>query len=124
MFEGVLTTDTFVLGWHQEGDRLVFTVEASLGPGHPNYETPRSGEWSCYRPARLVFEGVRVVDGLPEMESSPRYTDPDGSQDFGSLAELVVEPGGFLIAGDFGVVRIQAKSVRLVFGTVETQLSN
>jgi hypothetical protein len=119
MFEGVLTTDTFVISWRQEADRLVFVVDASLGPGHPNYEPPLPGEWSCYKPARLVFKGVRVVDGLPQMESSPHCTDADGSQDFGTLDELVAEPGGYRVAGDFGVVRIQADSAQLVFGPDE-----
>lgn len=117
MFQGVLTTGTFVLEWHWEDNQLVFTVEASLWPGHPDYEPPRPGEWTCYKPARLIFEGVRSVAGLPEMAAAPRWTDPDGSQDFGSLNELTAEPGGYRIAGDFGVVRVQADSVRLEVAT-------
>jgi len=35
VFEGVLTIDTFVLGWHRETDRLVFALKASPWPGHP-----------------------------------------------------------------------------------------
>lgn len=117
MFDGVLITDTFVLGWHPEADRLVFDVEASLWPGHPDYVPPRPGEWTCYKPARLVFEGVESVFGLPDMASAPRGTDADGSRDFGSLCGLTSEPGGFMIAGDFGVVRLRATSVRLEVGS-------
>lgn len=117
MFDGVLITDTFVLGWYQEADRLVFEVEASLWPGHPDYEPPRPGVWACYKPARVMFEGVRAVEGLPDLASAPRCTDADGSQDFGSLNELAAEPGGFLIAGDFGLVHLLAASVRLVVGS-------
>jgi hypothetical protein len=113
MFDGVMITDTFVLGWHREGDRLVFMLEASLWPGHPDYELPCPDEWTCYKPGRLVFEGVRSVEGLPDTASVPRSTDATGSQDFGTLAELVVEPGGYRIAGDFGLVKIQADSLRL-----------
>lgn len=80
MFDGVLITDTFVLGWYRDADRLVFTVEASLWPGHPNYEPPQPDEWTCYKPARLVFDGVRTVDGLPEMAVVPRSTDADGTR--------------------------------------------
>jgi len=116
MFDGVLTTDTFVLGWRRDADRLVFALEASLWPGHPEYEPPLPGEWTCYKPAGLVFEGVRSVHGLPDMATAPRSTDADGSQDFGTLAELAVEPDGYRIAGDFGVVRIQAASWRLEIG--------
>ena len=64
-------------------------------------------------PARLVFEGVQSVDGLPGMASVPRSRDADGSQDFGSLSELTGESGAFVIAGDFGVVHVRAASVRL-----------
>jgi hypothetical protein len=113
VFEGVLITDTFVLGWHREGNRLIFAVEASLWPGHPSYEPPRSGEWACYKPGRLVFDDVEAVEGLPDMQSAHRYSDADGGQDFGSLNELVAEPGGYRIEGDFGVVRVRAASVRL-----------
>jgi hypothetical protein len=116
VFDGVLITDTFVLGWHREADRLVFVVEASLWPGHPEYEPPRPSEWTCYKPAHLVFEGVQSVSGLPEIASVPRGTDSDGSHDFGSLSELAVTPGGFVIAGDFGLVRVRAASCRLAVG--------
>jgi hypothetical protein len=105
--------DTFVLAWHQDGDRLVFAVEASLWPGHPDYKPPLLNEWTCYKPARLVFDQVRSVDGLPDPASAPKHTDTDGITDFGSLNELTAEPGGYRIAGDFGIVRVQAASVRL-----------
>jgi hypothetical protein len=116
MFDGVLITDTFVLGWHREADRLVFAVLASLWPGHPDYVPPRPGEWTCYKLARVVFEGVRAVDGLLDPSAAPRYTDGDGSQDFGSIDELAAEPGGYRIAGDFGEVHVKADSVRLEVG--------
>src|SRR5438445_13526310 len=93
MLAGVLITDTFVLGWHQEADRLVFDVEASLWPQHPEYEPPLPGQWTCYKPAKLVFAGVRSVEGLPDMSSVAGSTDPDGSQHYGSLDALVEVPG-------------------------------
>jgi hypothetical protein len=117
VFDGMLTTDTFVMGWHREADRLVFDVEASLWPGQPDYEPPRPGEWACYKPARIVFDGVESVSGLPDMASAPRSMDADGSQDFGSLNELAAEAGGYLIAGDFGQVRVRAAAVRLDVGS-------
>ena len=113
MFDGVMITDTFVLGWCREEDRLVFEVVASLWPGHPAYESPRPGEWTCYKKARLVFCEVCAVNGLPDPSAVAPTTDADGSQDFGSLSELAIEPGGYRIAGDFGMVHVQAGSVRL-----------
>jgi len=116
LFDGVMIQDTWVLGWHHEPGRLVFDVEASLWPGHPDYEPPRPGEWTCYKPAQLVFDGVQAVEGLLETAVAPRGTDADGSQDFGSLSELKAEPGGYVIAGDFGTVRIKADSIKLEIG--------
>lgn len=115
MFDGVLTTDTFVLGWHKDGDRLVFEVEASLLPSHPEYRPPGPGEWTCYRAARLVFDGVSATDGLPSSAVTPPYADTDGSRDFGSLNELATEPGVYRLDTDFGIVRIHARSARLEF---------
>jgi hypothetical protein len=117
MLDGVLITDTFILGWHQEADRLVFDVEASLWPQHPQYEPPLPGEWTCYKPAQLVFVGVRSVEGLPEMAKVVGSRNSDGSQDYGSLDELVAIPGGYQIVGDFGVVQVQADSLRMEIGS-------
>lgn len=113
MFDGVAITDTFVLGWRRSADRLVFAVEASLWPGHPSYETPRQGEWTCYKSANLIFDSVSAVEGLPDMASAPQWIDPGSQPDYGSLQELATIPGGFRIIGDFGVVRVHAASVRL-----------
>jgi len=116
MFPDVLLSDSFVLDWSCEGDRFIFSIEMSLWPGHPNYEDPRPEEWTCYKPGRLVFEGVQSVEGLPEPSYAPCYTDATGSNDFGNVLELTSEPSGYRLAGDFGVVAIKADSVRLDIG--------
>jgi hypothetical protein len=116
VFDGVLITDTFVMGWRREGDQLVFDLEASLWPAHPDYESPRPGKWTCYKPARLVFDGVRAVDGLPEMAEAPQWLDVGGPPDYGTLDELVAVPGGFRVAGDFGVAVVSADGLRLEVG--------
>lgn len=116
MFPGVMLEDTFILGWSREDGRLVFWVEASLWPGHSEYEQPKPGEWTCYKPARLVFAGVEAVEGLPDPMHAPRSRDADGAEDFGTIHELVAEPGGYRLAGDFGLVRIKAKAVHLEVG--------
>ena len=111
--DNVMLQDTWVLGWQQDGDRLVFTVEASLWPGHPSYEPPKPGEWTCYKRGRVAFDGVQAVQGLLDLREVPGHTDPDGSQDYGSIDVLGVIEGGYRIAGEFGDVVVRAKSVRL-----------
>jgi hypothetical protein len=115
MFDGVIVEDTFVLGWSLQNDQLVFDVEVGLLSRHPEYEAPKAGEWTCYKPARLVFDQVRTVDGLPDMTVAKRFTDADGTQDYGSLSELTTEPGGYRIVGDFGTVLVQGGCVTLKF---------
>lgn len=113
MFEGVLITDTFVLGWQRDADRLIFVVEASLWPPHPDYQAPLPGEWTCYKRARIFFKGVTSVEGLPDMALVNLSIDPDGSKDFGTLSGLVAEDDGFRISGDFGDVLVKADLVTL-----------
>jgi len=109
----VMLEDSWVLGWRLESDRLVFAIEASLWPGHGSYESPKPGEWTCYKRGRLVFEGVRDVQGLLDLNGLSPHTDPDGTQDFGSIDLLALTEGGFRIIGKFGDVLVQASSVRL-----------
>lgn len=113
MFPHVILTDTWVLSWEEQPGRLVFSIEASLWPGHPNYEPPSPANWTCYKRARLIFGGVGEVLGLCDLTSVHGNIDADGSVDFGSIDELVRLPGGYRIAGEFGNVRMQANSIRL-----------
>ena len=116
MFEGVMWEDSWLLGWRHEDNRLIFTVEASLWPGHPAYEAPRPGEWTCYKRGRLVFEAVRSVDGLPGSEGgTPPYADASGERDFGSIDHFSAAEGGYRLGLDFADVLVQCETVRLEF---------
>jgi hypothetical protein len=112
-FDKVMVEDTWVLGWRREADRLIFVVEASLWPGHPAYELPKKGEWTCYKRGQLLFEGVRRIEGLLDQDAVSFNTDPDGSRDYGSIGYLDTATDGFRINGDFGDVAVQAVGVRL-----------
>jgi hypothetical protein len=112
-FDNVMIQDTWVLAWRREADRLIFIIEASLWPGHPAYEPPNQGEWTCYKRGKLVFEGVRRIEGLLDQDHVASHTDPDGSRDYGSIDYLDTATDGFRIAGDFGDVAVQASVVRL-----------
>jgi hypothetical protein len=108
--EGVLLEDCFVLSWHRAGDQLAFELDASLWPPHKDYEPPKQGEWTCYKPATLIFEGVESVSGLKSMSEANFTVDTDGSKDYGNIDGLSATASGFLIYGDFGEVTIGAKA--------------
>ena len=112
-FADVMVQDCWVLGWRTENDSLVFDIEASLISGHPLYESPKPGEWSCYKTAQIVFSGVREVSGLLPIQSVRATVDPDGSVDYGSIDSISQETNGFAIVGEFGNVLVSASAVRL-----------
>lgn len=107
--------DSWVLGWRHDpaAGRLTIRLEASLWPGHPAYAAPAPGEHTCYRPAELVFEGVRAVAGLREQADVPAHRDPDGSPDYGSIDALERAGEAFRLSGGMGEVALTAAAVRL-----------
>jgi hypothetical protein len=112
-FADVMVQDCWVLGWRTENDSLVFDIEASLTSGHPLYEPPKQGEWSCYKAARIIFSGVREISGLLPIQSVRATVGSDGSVDYGSIDSITQESGGFAIAGEFGKVMVSASAVQL-----------
>lgn len=83
MFDGVDLEDSWVLGWRFDStsNQLVFDLDVSLWEGHEHYAKPLSGEWTCYKRGRLVFDQVSKVKGLLPMESVKHSIDPDESID-------------------------------------------
>jgi hypothetical protein len=70
---GVDLSDSFVLTWTVDSDQLLFQLDASLWPENPNYEQPKPGEHTCYKPATLAFLGV-VRLSLPDpIQASAAY---------------------------------------------------
>lgn len=111
--QGVMLEDSWVLGWLQSDDALVFELEASLWPGHACYQQPKTNEWACYKRAQLIFEGVTSVEGLLDQSVVKFTVDPDGSKDYGCIESLQQSNGCFKIEGNFGHVAIHATAVRL-----------
>jgi hypothetical protein len=113
MLIGVMLEDCWVHSWRREEDRFLIHLDASLWPAHPSYEPPKPNEWTCYKRATLVFEGVSRMDGLKEMHLVRPNHDPDGSVDYGNIDDLREENGLFHISGEFGDVTIVAAGVHL-----------
>ena len=56
------------------------------------------------------------ISDRPEMSTCVCSFDPEGSQGFGMLDELIAVPGGYRVTGDFGTVQVQAKELRMEIG--------
>lgn len=117
LFRGIDLNDSFVLGWQLEDDRLVFDLEVSVWPASKYYVAPKDGEYTCYRKAALIFEGVESIQGLVSMSEAPSSTDASGETDYGNIDALIVRTGGISIVGDFGTVEIAGGTCALSINT-------
>jgi len=117
VFEGVDLSDSFILGWTQDGGRLAFYIEASIWPASKYYSTPKAGEYTCYRKAVLEFVGSIEIIGLRPIELTPSSSDPDGSKDYGNIDSLMALGNGFRLTGDFGDVSIKGGELRFEIHT-------
>lgn len=114
--EGVDLQDSWVLSWHLDAGRLYFEIEASLWPGHPQYEAPSQEEYTCYKRCYLVFPRASGVSGLRTMEEVRPVQDPDGTRDYGSIDSLIrAAPGKYQIFGEFGEVSLESDAPRFEF---------
>ena len=123
MFEGVDLGDSWVLRWqtNEATGQLVFEIEASLWPGHPDYERPPSEDYTCYKQARLIFEGVKTITGLVPMREVKPLSDPDGSLDYGNIEGFrAVGDDTYEFSGEFGDLRVKATGVHLEIGHSST----
>lgn len=117
LFRGIDLNDSFVLGWHYEGDRLIFNLEVSVWPESEYYHAPKEGEYTCYRRGTLIFEGVKSIKGLLPMAEARSSTDASGEADYGNIDTLVIRPGSAQIIGDFGSVEIAGGTCALSIST-------
>ncbi len=113
-FYGVMIEDTWVLGWSYHSGQLTFDLEASLWPGHPQYEPPRPNEWTCYKPATLVFIQPSSVTGLKDMHEVRTVSNADGTVDYGSLESIELTPPVYRVSGPFGDVTVETVAMESV----------
>lgn len=88
IFNGIDLNDSFIISWHQSSNSLLLNLEASIWPTSENYSTPKEDEWTCYKPATLIFEGFRKVIGLVPMQNAPSSVDKNGEVDYGNIDHL------------------------------------
>jgi len=95
LFKGIDLNDSFVLSWEQEAGLLRFKLEASIWSASAYYSKPENDEYTCYRKATLVFQGVQGIVGLKPIESVSSTTDLDGTVDFGNIETFSQTEAGF-----------------------------
>lgn len=105
--------DSWVTSWRVTEEELVVEVEASLWPGHPEYETPIYGNHTCYKPAQVVFPSVKLLEGLRTMEEVSGTQDLDGSIDYGFMFLYEAKPHEYWVESGFGSLN---GSIRITSG--------
>jgi len=120
MFDGVDLEDSWVLGWHFNSgqNQLVFDLEVSLRQEHKYYDTPLSGEYTCYKYGCLIFDDVTNIHNLLPMDAVKPTVDPEGSVDYGNIEGLRhVSDDIYKFGSDFGEhfreVSVKCGAVRL-----------
>lgn len=115
-WEGIDLEDSWVLGWHhdREHGQLVFKIDTSLWPGHPDYEQPLPNEYTCYKHGELIFDEVIEVNGLPRMDDARPNIDPDGTLDYGNIEGLRRSQNGtYNFTIELHDISVRAGAVRL-----------
>ena len=100
--------DSYVLGIDETPSRIVFTLDAVLMPGHPQYRDPDPGEQYCYAHATLELNNVTKIQWITR--SNRTYTDATGEQDCGNIDNFQRVDDHYDISGDWGHVLVYAET--------------
>jgi hypothetical protein len=104
---GVYLEDSFVLEVRERPGELRLRMEVVLTQGHPRYRAPGADEQYCYADAWLVLGGAARIEW--EQRSPRRFTDAAGEEDLGNVDELRRVGGEWVVAGDWGRVRVRTE---------------
>ena len=109
IFKNVDLQDSFVIGWKCSDETFFVDVEASLWPGHSDYEAPKEGEYTCYKKARLLFRNpTNIVGLLPMGEVEPNEVMEGEIPDYDTIEDFEIGNGQFRLTGSFGDVTFTA----------------
>ena len=106
IFKGIDLNDSFVLSWNQVGNELTFELEVSIWPESKHYESPKKGEYTCYKPASLLFKDIKEIKGLLQMNEVAAQSDLTGEKDYGNIEHLEKNKEGYTVDGEFGSIQI------------------
>lgn len=101
-FYGIMIEDSFVFGWSLEGKALEVQLLLSIWPSSKHYESPKQGEWTCYKVATLKLRNMCKLENFVHMEDAMKTHDPDGSMDYGCFDSVSIQGDTITIHGPFG----------------------
>ena len=107
-FQNILLWDSFVHSFLFSTTNIEIVLTVALEIGHPMYSAPRSGEYHCYRSAKLLVNQVtdivevHIKDGI--------WTDADEVKDFDCIHDVLLDGTSCRIVGPWGVVHVHALS--------------
>ena len=96
--------DSYVIGIKERGDVIEFKMEFVLMKSHPLYANPENGENYCYKEGLLIFPNVQKVEFVRTLA---KYSDPDGSVDFGNIDVFFKDKNRYALEGDWGRLAVE-----------------
>lgn len=100
-FAGIDLTDSFIIDWNYNGDDFQIALEFSIWPESQYYQTPKSGDYTCYRMGVIKFLQIRNFKGYILPENIQPNIDPDRSKDYGNVDSLEIENNKYILITDF-----------------------
>lgn len=111
-FEHIVLEESFVLDVTAKPASVSFGLEVVLTPDHPEYVAPGPSSYLCYRDGRLEFDEVTGLEWTEQ--GAPPATDASGEIDYGHIDTMEWDAGLYELHGDWGAMRVWAKSARVV----------
>lgn len=105
-FSEVYFEDSWVTGFSEDANRILFVLDLVLCEGHPLYQQPKIDEQYCYRRAELEFPDVKQVV-WHERHFAPAI-DASHEIDYGNIDAFQWKDGQYYLEGDWGKVTIES----------------
>lgn len=110
VFNNVDLYDSFVIGWQCTDETFFIDLEASLWPGHSEYEPPKKDEHTCYKKAQLLFRNPRNIKGLlPIGQVEASKVMENEIPDYDTIDSFEISNKKFRLIGSFGDVNFIAE---------------
>ena len=108
-FKDVYLEDSYVLKIIESEKMVEFHIEAVLLENHEYYEAPSNGEQYFFKEGIIRFNQFSEVNWLHSADV--KSFDASGESDLGNIDFLTKTGNIYHLAGDWGEVKISAKSI-------------